>query len=143
MGTWSFGLLKGCLLPPAHPICALGCQAGLFELFPSFPSAGPGKVGDTNVVMGRTSLWESTVQSGQGLHGLSQMVSMTGSGCIEFGGAQKCLHHCASPGSSVLAFNVIEIRGPCVEPIHRLCSCGTMNLDTDNPLVYHIFRVHE
>lgn len=100
-------------------------------------------MGNAIVVMGRVLLWESTAQGGQGLHGLSQMVSVVGSGCIKFGGAQKCLCHCADSGSSVLAFNLTKIRGFSLERIHRLFGCGTMNLHQDNPQVYHISRIHE
>lgn len=83
---WCFKLFKGCLLPPTHPIDALGFQAGLLELF---PSAGPGEVSKANVMMGRVLLQESTVQRGQGLYGLSQVVSVADSRFVTSGGAQK------------------------------------------------------
>jgi len=85
--------------------------------------------------MVRVSLRESTVQSSPGLHGLSQMASRAGSGCIKFGGTQKCLHRCAGTGSSMLAFNIIKIEGPCVEPIH-LHSTATEATTVSAPLPY-------
>lgn len=71
------------------------------------------------------------------------MFFMAGSGCMKFGGAQSCLCHCADSGSCVFVFDLIKIRGSPVEPIHQFCGRGTIHLDQDNPLIYHISRILE